>query len=255
MPLRVAFDLDGTLADFETAFREYEVRLLGPEEADAPAPEPEARDHDERGDAERDAADPGDVAAESAAAAEGLEATPRPQPRPVRRKLDLVWRAIESTPNFWTTLKPIDPGAVRRIHEMVERHRWEVFFITQRPATAGDTVQRQTQRWLIAQGFDMPSVLVVSGSRGRLAAALHLDYVVDDSPKNCLDIVSDSKARVFLIARDPNDRTEMSARRLGVGVVHSMAECLDLLEHATEMRTQPTLLGRLAKLIGWRAGG
>ena len=50
------------------------------------------------------------------------------------------------------------------------RHRWEVFFITQRPATEGQTVQRQTQRWLVEQGFDLPSVLVISGSRRRRRA-------------------------------------------------------------------------------------
>ena len=68
------------------------------------------------------------------------------------------------------------------------RHRWEVFFITQRPFTDGETVQRQTQRWLVAQGFDLPSVLVLRGSRGAAAAALGLDYHVDDRPQNCVDV-------------------------------------------------------------------
>ena len=33
-----------------------------------------------------------------------------------RRREDKIWQAIESTPNFWSTLKPIDERAVRRIH-------------------------------------------------------------------------------------------------------------------------------------------
>jgi hypothetical protein len=240
MPLRIAFDMDGVLADFEQAFREIEVRLFGDEIP--PAHEtPEAR-----------------ATEEQKAAAQRLAAPPTPAadedegpPVPTRRKLDRVWGAIESTPNFWASLPPMDRTAVRRIREMTVRHGWEVFFITQRPRTAGDPVQRQTQRWLVEQGFDWPSVIVVPGSRGKAAAALNVDYLVDDSPKNCVDVISDSKARALLVMREPDERTLSSARRLGIGVARSIAECLDILEKATEVRGEPTLLGRLARMVGW----
>ena len=39
---------------------------------------------------------------------------------------------------------PIDPGAITRLYQLTCDHKWEVFFITQRPVTAGGTVQRQT---------------------------------------------------------------------------------------------------------------
>ena len=58
---------------------------------------------------------------------------------------DRVWKEIEATPNFWTTLKPIDDHAVARLYQLTGDHHWEVFFITQRPATAGGTVQWQLQ--------------------------------------------------------------------------------------------------------------
>ena len=121
----------------------------------------------------------------------------------MRRRRDAIWSAIHSTPDFWTTLKPLDPDAVRRIHETMLRQSWEVFFITQRPATVGQTVQRQTQQWLHEQGFDMPSVLVISGSRGAAAGALRLTYHVDDSPQNCLDVASDSRGEPILIVPEP----------------------------------------------------
>lgn len=239
MPLRIGFDMDGVLADFESAFREFEVRLFG--EDAPPAEQPEARAaEEERGETPRRRASD---------RREGE--TPSAQLQ-TRRKLDRVWAAIEATPNFWTTLKPIDPDAVRRIKEMMERHGWEVFFITQRPRTEGQTVQRQTQRWLVEQGFDWPSVLVVPASRGRAAAALHLDYLVDDSPKNCLDVISDSKARALLIVRDTDERMVASAKRLGIGVAVSISHALDILEKATEVRDEPGLVGRLAKIVGWR---
>jgi hypothetical protein len=132
------------------------------------------------------------------------------------------------------------------------RHRWEVFFITQRPATEGDTVQRQTQRWLVEQGFDLPAVLVIGGSRGAAAGALRLNYHVDDSAQNCIDVMSDSRAKAILIAPDDDLTTVTSARKLGIGVAPGIGACLEILDQATAARTQPNLFGKLAALVGWK---
>jgi hypothetical protein len=135
---------------------------------------------------------------------------------------------------------------------MMLRHRWEVFFITQRPATEGDTVQRQTQRWLVKHGFDLPSVLVIHGSRGAAAGALRLDYHVDDSAQNCVDVKSDSRAKPILILPAPDEATTASARKLGIGTAASIGECLDILEKASLARSQPGLLARLGEMVGWK---
>ena len=226
MPLRIGFDMDGVLADFAAAYLHIEANLFGPAARSTPRhPEKQAED------------------AESPEAGEE---------RPLRRRNDTVWRAIRATQDFWTTLQPTEPGAVQRIHELMLHHRWEVFFITQRPATDGDTVQRQTQKWLVAQGFDLPSVLVIHGSRGAAAGALKLDYHVDDSPANCVDVKSESGANPILIVPDGDRVAVASARRLGIGSARSIGEGLDILEQATKIQSQPKLLGRLAALVGWR---
>jgi len=95
------------------------------------------------------------------------------------------------------TLEPIERGVVRQLFDIACARDWEVFFVTQRPGTMGETVQRQTQRWLIDQGFQTPSVLTLGGSRGRACGALELDFLIDDLPKNCVDVVADSKCRRF----------------------------------------------------------
>ena len=229
--VRVGFDMDGVLADFSSAFRDIETRLFGAGSAlPAEAPEVEARQEEE-------------------AASQGPAGA---SPRESRRRRDAVWKVIHETPDFWMTLRPHDPMAVRRIHEMMLRHRLEVFFITQRPATVGQTVQRQTQQWLRQQGFDLPSVLVISGSRGAAAGAIRLDYHVDDSPQNCLDVVSDSRARPILIVPEPDAVTENSAKRLRIAVARSIGQALDILEHTLNGRGNdaPRLLDKLSRMVG-----
>ena len=233
MPLRIGFDLDGTLANFASAFHEAEVRLFGPDS------------HTDAGQPEKEKEEP--------SANEGEKEQDKEHDKEKgRRRRDAIWNAIRTTPNFWAQLEPLDPNAVRRIHEMTLRHKWEVFFITQRPYTDGDTVQRQTQRWLVAQGFDMPSVLVISGSRGAAAAALRLDYHVDDSPQNCLDVLAESGTKPILIVASDDPTTVQSARKLKIGTARTIDAALDILDHATMARTNPSLLDRLATLVGWR---
>jgi hypothetical protein len=237
--LRIGFDMDGVIADFEAAFRGVEVRLFGPaEHIDGGQPEKEE---------ESQAASEPLVAND-----EGEEKDRVASERLQRRRRDSIWRTIQSTPNFWETLEPTEPGVVRRVHDLMLRHRWEVFFITQRPATQGDTVQRQTQRWLVKQGFDLPSVLVIGGSRGAAAGAVRLNYHIDDSPQNCIDVISNSKARPILIVPGGDSATVISARSLGVGTAASVSECLDILEKASLARSHPGLLQRLAAAVGWK---
>jgi hypothetical protein len=242
MPIRIGFDMDGVVADFATAYRDVERRLFGRGAQGRPdEPEKEEESQEQR---------------QARAALEhlppaGVAADPLPS-HDLRRRRDAVWKEIQATVDFWTTLQALEKDAVRRIHTLMLRHHWEVFFLTQRPATAGDTVQRQSQRWLVKQGFDLPSVLVIGGSRGAAAAALRLSYHVDDNPQNCIDVRTESSARPLLIVPDDDPLTVTSARKLGIGVAASLSACLDILEEASAAQSQPGLLERLAALVGWR---
>ena len=251
MSLRIGFDMDGVLADFAATFREYGSRLFG----EAPPPAQEARfEHLRRAPGDQPETEEARQHADEQARAEAVHAAhARVQhERARRRRDDKIWEAIESTPDFWTTLEPTDETIVRRISELSRRYRWEVFFITQRPWTEGETVQRQTQRWLVDQGFDLPSVLVISGSRGLAAKAIRLDYHVDDNAQNCFDIVADSEARPILLVPRSDTSSIAGARKLGIGIAHDVGTAVDILEQATEARENPGLLKRLATMVGWK---
>ena len=162
-----------------------------------------------------------------------------------------LWRHVQSIENFWQTLAETEPGIVARLASIATERRWEVIFLTKRPETAGATAQLQSQRWLESKGFALPSVYVVKGSRGRIAAALGLDIVIDDRPENCLDVVVDSRARAILVWRDDENLLPGAARRLGISVVKTVGECLDILAKVdSKEHESPGVVDRVKRLLG-----
>ena len=242
MALRIAFDLDGVLADMESELARQAEGLFGDTARRQPSrPATAAAEENDPLDA---ASESGDLTADSTPPLVRLKLSPRQQ-----RKL---WRHVEGIENFWESLQEIEPGAVARLAEMARARRWEVIFLTKRPQTAGRTAQVQTQRWLQARGFKLPSVFVVQGSRGRIAASLDLSIVVDDRIENCLDVVFDSKARAILVWREDEHQLPVTARRLGIGAVRSMAQCFSILAEIDAAGTESGVFDRVLRMLGLR---
>lgn len=242
MPLRIGFDLDGTLADMEgELIRQAEI-LFGQPMARPVGSRPPASDINPA----FAGGTPGDAPAEPAADNE----PPLLKLKLTKRQQGKLWGHVESIENFWQTLGECEPGIVERLGRLAGERRWEIIFLTKRPEGAGATAQLQTQLWLEARGFHLPSVYVVQGSRGRIAAALGLDVIVDDRPENCLDVAVESKARAILIWREGAGQLPAAAQRLGIGVVKTVAECLDILTQLDSTREQPGMLSRVKRLLG-----
>jgi hypothetical protein len=227
LPLRIAFDLDGVLADMEAELRRQAGLLFGDSLAGRAAT----------------AASSNDAGQSSASPASANLTT---------RQANRLWRHVESIEGFWESLNEIEPGAVARLGALAAERRWEVIFLTKRPDGAGATAQVQSQRWLEAHGFALPSVFVVQESRGRIAAALALDVVVDDRPENCLDVVAESPARPILVWRDVQSTLPPAAARLGVTIVPSVLECLDVLAALDTAAGKGTIVGRFMRLLRLR---
>lgn len=206
-------DVDGVLADFRAAFRE----LARPDGAE------------------------GEVDPSSPSGDGPLG------PARVRQ----LWSVIAHTPNWWLQLSAYEPEQIQRLYALSRRHCWEVFFLTKRPRSGGDTVLVQTQWWLERHGYYMPAVVTVPGSRGELANALRLDLVVDDQIDNCAEVISASSAKTVLMIRDARDASAVRvlATNRGVGVVSTLAEALHVMERLQELL--PQRKGRLARLADW----
>jgi hypothetical protein len=253
LPLRIAFDMDGVLADMEAELvRQAEVLFGRPmidrlqERVGGSGPNI-VPGGGAAGDTPAESTDPAQAAA---------EASPDNVPPLLRlnmssRQQRKLWHHVESIDNFWQTLDETEPGIVARLAAIASDRRWEVIFLTKRPESAGATAQVQSQRWLESKGFALPSVYVVQGSRGRIAAALGLDIVIDDRPENCLDIVVDSRARAILVWREDEKQLPAAARRLGIGVVKTVGDCLDLLTQSDPKdREQRGVVDRVKRLLG-----
>jgi uncharacterized HAD superfamily protein len=249
MPLRVGFDLDGTVADMYAALHAEAVKLFGDDvlrkahlrQPGEPATDVAAATNALANKAEDKSAEPEDDATTNLAMQE-LHLTSRQQM--------VLWDHVKQIENFWTTLPELEPGIISRIARTATERRWEVIFLTTRPATAGELVQLQSQRWLEAHGFHYPSVYVVQRSRGKIADALHLDAFVDDRPENCLDIAVESKAKVILVWHGSPKDVPAGAKRLGVRPVTSISEAIGLLEQLDDIRRQPSLMRSIKKVFG-----
>ena len=247
MPLRIAFDCDGVVADLDSALAETVTRLFGETLPDGePTADPAAAPASQAAPLSTDAS--AGAPTTDGPTEEEVQAAPARFRALTRRQQHDLWEAVRNTENFWETLNETEPGIVARLAQLARERGWEVIFITQRPSSGGDTTQLQTQRWLVAHGFDLPSVYVIKGTRGKVAEALSLDVVVDDRPENCLDVKLESRARAILVWNDDLANLPPNAKRLGIEPVTSLGACLDLL--AEVPAPKPGFFGRIKQLIG-----
>lgn len=244
MPLRVAFDLDGTVADMYSTLHQEALKLFGPETlAKAAYKKPVSVASEAPTTVQgKEGETPAPRAEDTATAMEELHLTARQQMQ--------LWDHVKKIENFWTMLPELEPGIIARIAKATLERRWEVIFFTTRPSTAGEMTQLQSQRWLEAHGFQYPSVYVVQRSRGKIADALQLDAFVDDRPENCLDIAVESRAKVILVWHGHLKDVPAGAKRLGVRPVSTISEAVSLLEQLDDVRSQPSIMRTLKRALG-----
>ena len=235
MPLRVGFDLDGTVADMYSALQREAEKLFGRDKITKAPPKTPTKTA-----VDGEAPKPED--ATTNLAMDELHLTARQQMQ--------LWDHVKRIENFWSTLPELEPGIISRIAKAAAERKWEVIFLTTRPSTAGELTQLQSQRWLDKHGFRFPSVYVVQRSRGKIADALGLDIFVDDRPENCLDIAVESKAKVVLIWYGDLKDVPPGAKRLGVKAVNTISDAVTIIEQFDDYKNAPSVVKSFKKMIG-----
>ena len=139
-----------------------------------------------------------------------------------------VWADIKNTNQFWSTL----PGYAENILP-VQSFLWEpgcpdVYYITSRATTVGDSVQRQSYHWLNNVGIFRPgvtSIIPVSdpAHKNQFMQALKIKFSLDDYGPTVVQCNCNNEHTAYLLDR-PWNRSYIALPR-----VSSMKEYLDIV--------------------------
>ena len=114
----------------------------------------------------------------------------------------------------------------RRTHT----HKWEVYAITSRPASPGRTVQHQTRRWLTKHdAYELSPVMNPDGRRARIAAALELDWLIDDTLDNCRTTALETDTRAIWIASPEEEEADIRTVP-NLSVRENLSKAIELID-------------------------
>lgn len=194
--MRIGFDVDGVLADFNSSFIDRVISVTGrdlfpPRPFDIPCWDyPEFYGY-------------------------------------TTEENQAVWQSIVNDKGFWLGLSPYWDAMtiLERLRVLSLSH--DLYFITSRP---GLMAKAQTEVWLATHSGDFmwnPTVLI-SSDKGACAHALKLDMYIDDRFENCRDVADNTVGcTVYLINRPWNTHYLVYARYSKLYRVESANEMLD----------------------------
>lgn len=166
--MRIGCDIDGVLADFNTAFIDLIKRQTGIQFPRPSSTYPDTWNYH--------------------------------RPLVAKFQEDALWEHIKTT-GFWGQLHAL-PGAVEALTMLDKvRRDHDIYFITSRP---GNRAKWLSEQWLSWHGFFQATVLIAD-EKGPVAKGLMLDIFVDDKPENIVDVAeARKKTRCYLINRPYN---------------------------------------------------
>jgi uncharacterized HAD superfamily protein len=191
--MRIGVDCDGVLADFNTAFVAYMVKVTGIDLFPARPFEPTTWDYPQfYGYSNQQTSD--------------------------------VWDVIKLDPIFWMRI-PVYPDTRESLESLWNRSDGgdDIYFVTNR---MGNRAKAQTEVWIDMESpfRNNPTVLLTADKAGA-ATLLKLDAFIDDKWENCAAVSTVANCQTFMLDRPWNQRPTPE----GVTRVVSVSEMLDRL--------------------------
>lgn len=122
-----------------------------------------------------------------------------------------LWKHIETTPNWWLTLDPLD-GAYS-LRWLTNNHL--VYFITNRSEkVTGMPIEEQTKAWITEVHDIFAPTVIVTRNKGALASVLDLDFFLDDNVPNVTDVSLTSPRTTTFIKDMPYNQSCVLVPRL-----------------------------------------
>lgn len=194
--MRIGFDVDGVLADFNRSFMDLFPRVTG-KSLFAPDYWPHTWDYPQ---------------------AVGY----------TNEETSAVWEHIKAGGAFWGNLEPLpDMDVLRKwmASDPIPSPFYEIYYVTSR---MGRNVKFQTETWLDDCLGNIGNTVLISSEKGAIAKALKLDYYVDDRAENILDVMKVSPGtHAFLLDAPWNQHINVALR------IRTLAEFLNRIDAHT----------------------
>ena len=193
--MKIGIDCDGVLANFNHAFVELTVRVLGKDLYPGPA-------------------GTFDIFTWNYPEFFGYTSS----------DVTKVWDHIKSDPDFWLNIPAYkNTKQAMKVLANLQQSNNDIYFITNR---MGVNAKRQTEKWL--DRFDMmPTTVLLSKEKGFCATALALDAYIDDKWENCVDVAMQNDTIKVFCMDQPWNHTKVSD--LKIIRVSSILEMLSYL--------------------------
>lgn len=135
-----------------------------------------------------------------------------------------IWDHIKSDPDFWLNIPAYkNTKQAMKVLANLQQSNNDIYFITNR---MGVNAKRQTEKWL--DRFDMmPTTVLLSKDKGLCATALALDAYIDDKWENCVDVAMQNDTIKVFCMDQPWNHTKVSD--LKIIRVSSILEMLSYL--------------------------
>lgn len=193
--MKIGIDCDGVLANFNHAFVELTVRVLGKDLYPGPA-------------------GTFDIFTWNYPEFFGYTSS----------DVTKIWDHIKSDPDFWLNIPAYkNTKQAMKVLANLQQSNNDIYFITNR---MGVNAKRQTEKWL--DRFDMmPTTVLLSKEKGFCATALALDAYIDDKWENCVDVAMQNDTIKVFCMDQPWNHTKVSD--LKIIRVSSILEMLSYL--------------------------